>query len=183
VLIGANPSTKYPSPVPPSFFLYKPSLNGALSAAPLNRHYLLTSTHAPRLFSLCCYLIPIHTMSLRTARTAMSSLRNSSSASKHRLSQVQRHFSATASARQEIQEAYILSASRTPTGKVRSKTTILLGMLLTFPVQWIFHNSIRSTTRRSSHQIRHREVKSSRFQDHRCLHGKCSPGKCWTSPS
>ncbi|TVY62291.1 Acetyl-CoA acetyltransferase [Lachnellula suecica] len=50
-------------------------------------------------------------------RLAMSSVRNASSASKQRLSQVQRHFSATASAKQEIQEAYILSASRTPTAK------------------------------------------------------------------
>ncbi|TVY24387.1 Acetyl-CoA acetyltransferase, mitochondrial [Lachnellula hyalina] len=50
-------------------------------------------------------------------RFAMSSARNSSSVSKQRLTQVQRHFSATTSARQEIQDAYILSASRTPTGK------------------------------------------------------------------
>ncbi len=176
-MIGATPAG------PAFVFLHKPSLNGALSAAPLNRHYLLTSTHAPPPPSLCYNLIPIHTMSLRAARTAMSSLRNSSTASNHRLSQVQRHFSATTSARQEIQEAYILSASRTPTGKVRPKTTTLLGLLLTFLVQWIFHNSIRSTTRRSSHQIRHREVESPRFQDHRCLHGKCSPGKCWPSSS
>jgi hypothetical protein len=59
-------------------------------------------------------------MSLQAARTAMSSLRNSSTSSKQRLSQVQRHFSATTSARKEIQEAYILSASRTPTAKVCS---------------------------------------------------------------
>ncbi|PMD21316.1 acetyl-CoA acetyltransferase [Hyaloscypha hepaticicola] len=53
----------------------------------------------------------------------MSSLRNSPTASKHRLSQVQRHFSATTSARQEVQEAYILSASRTPTGKFNGSFT------------------------------------------------------------
>jgi acetyl-CoA C-acetyltransferase len=45
----------------------------------------------------------------------MASLRNTP---KQRLSQVQRHFSATAAAKQEIQEAYIISASRTPTAKV-----------------------------------------------------------------
>jgi acetyl-CoA C-acetyltransferase len=45
----------------------------------------------------------------------MSSLRNTP---KQRLSQVQRHFSATTAAKQEIQEAYIISASRTPTAKV-----------------------------------------------------------------
>jgi hypothetical protein len=72
----------------------------------------------PTLFLLLVVLISYSTMSLRTARTAMSSLRNSSTASKQRLSQVQRHFSSTTSARQEIQEAYILSASRTPTAKV-----------------------------------------------------------------
>ncbi|KAE9364096.1 thiolase, partial [Stipitochalara longipes BDJ] len=62
-------------------------------------------------------------MSLRTARAAMSSLRNSSTAPKQRLSQVQRHFSSTTSARQEIQEAYILSASRTPTAKFNGSFT------------------------------------------------------------
>ena len=53
-------------------------------------------------------------------RYAMSSIRSPSATSKVRLSQVQRHFSATTSARQEIQDAYILSASRTPTAKVGS---------------------------------------------------------------
>jgi acetyl-CoA C-acetyltransferase len=47
----------------------------------------------------------------------MSSLRNTP---KQRLSQVQRHFSATTAAKQEIQEAYIISASRTPTAKVQN---------------------------------------------------------------
>ncbi|KAH6673539.1 Thiolase, N-terminal domain-containing protein [Halenospora varia] len=50
-------------------------------------------------------------------RFAMSSVRSSSMAPKQRLSQVQRHFSGTASAKQQIQDAYILSASRTPTAK------------------------------------------------------------------
>ncbi|TVY50732.1 Acetyl-CoA acetyltransferase, mitochondrial [Lachnellula cervina] len=50
-------------------------------------------------------------------RFAMSSARNPSAVSKQRLTQVQRHFSATTSARQEIQDAYILSAARTPTAK------------------------------------------------------------------
>ncbi|CAL3965488.1 unnamed protein product, partial [Diplocarpon coronariae] len=46
----------------------------------------------------------------------MASLRNPPS-SLQRITQVRRHFSATASAKQEIQEAYILSAARTPTAK------------------------------------------------------------------
>ncbi|KAG0649112.1 Acetoacetyl-thiolase [Hyphodiscus hymeniophilus] len=50
-------------------------------------------------------------------RFAMASMRNSTAASKQRLSQVQRHFNTTTSAKREIQDAYILSASRTPTGK------------------------------------------------------------------
>ena len=58
-------------------------------------------------------------------RYAASSVRNSSAASKQRLSQVQRHFSATTSARREIQDAYILSASRTPTAKVTAYYTPL----------------------------------------------------------
>lgn len=68
-------------------------------------------------------LVSIHlrtsfAMSSRISRTAMASLRNAS-ASAQRIAQVQRHFSSTTSARQEIQEAYILSAARTPTAKVR----------------------------------------------------------------
>lgn len=46
----------------------------------------------------------------------MASMRNAP-VPKQRLSQVQRHFSVTTSARKEIQDAYILSASRTPTAK------------------------------------------------------------------
>ncbi|KUJ17213.1 thiolase [Mollisia scopiformis] len=61
-------------------------------------------------------------MSFRAARTAMSTLRNSP-ASQQRLAQVQRHFSATTSAKQEIQDAYILSASRTPTAKFNGSFT------------------------------------------------------------
>ncbi|KAE8452699.1 hypothetical protein EG329_013958 [Mollisiaceae sp. DMI_Dod_QoI] len=61
-------------------------------------------------------------MSLRAARSAMSSLRNSP-ASQQRLAQVQRHFSATTSAKQQIQDAYILSASRTPTAKFNGSFT------------------------------------------------------------
>ncbi|CZR69758.1 acetyl-CoA acetyltransferase, mitochondrial precursor [Phialocephala subalpina] len=60
-------------------------------------------------------------MSLRAARSAMSSVRNSPA--QRRVAQVQRHFSATTSARQEIQEAYILSAARTPTAKFNGSFT------------------------------------------------------------
>ncbi|KAF8846873.1 thiolase [Acephala macrosclerotiorum] len=52
----------------------------------------------------------------------MSSIR-SSPASQQRLAQVQRHFSATTSAKQEVQEAYILSAARTPTAKFNGSFT------------------------------------------------------------
>ncbi|KAG9239989.1 Thiolase, N-terminal domain-containing protein [Calycina marina] len=51
-------------------------------------------------------------------RYALSSIRNLSIlASKQSLSQGQRHFSASTLVKQEIQDAYILSASRTPTAK------------------------------------------------------------------
>ncbi|EHL02863.1 putative Acetyl-CoA acetyltransferase, mitochondrial [Glarea lozoyensis 74030] len=52
----------------------------------------------------------------------MASARNSS-LPKQRLTQVRRHFSATTSVKQEIQDAYILSASRTPTAKFNGSFT------------------------------------------------------------
>ncbi|EKD19682.1 uncharacterized protein L3040_001972 [Drepanopeziza brunnea f. sp. 'multigermtubi'] len=61
-------------------------------------------------------------MSLRTTKTAVASLRTPS-ATTSRIAQVQRHFSATASAQKEIQEAYILSAARTPTAKFNGSYT------------------------------------------------------------
>ncbi|KAI1616707.1 acetyl-CoA acetyltransferase [Exophiala viscosa] len=48
---------------------------------------------------------------------ARAASRASSNAAGARLSQVRSHFSTSATARQEIQEAYILSAARTPTAK------------------------------------------------------------------
>ncbi len=41
--------------------------------------------------------------------------------SAHRIGQLQRHFSSSQPCRKEIQDAYILSAARTPTAKVRSR--------------------------------------------------------------
>jgi len=46
-----------------------------------------------------------------------------------RLAQVQRHFSTTSRAKKEIQDAYIVSAARTPVGVVRANN-ILLAVLL-----------------------------------------------------
>jgi hypothetical protein len=54
------------------------------------------------------------------ASSARMALRQTPHASSARLSQVQRHFSTTSPVRKEIQDAYILSAARTPTGKVRT---------------------------------------------------------------
>jgi hypothetical protein len=53
------------------------------------------------------------------ASSARFALRQSSHVPSTRLSQVQRHFNTTSPVRKEIQDAYILSAARTPTGKVR----------------------------------------------------------------
>lgn len=53
------------------------------------------------------------------ASSARMALRQTPHVSSARLSQVQRHFSTTSPVRKEIQDAYILSAARTPTGKVR----------------------------------------------------------------
>lgn len=93
--------------------LYKPSLIQDTELPPA-----LVNTTSFNFFLAHYQLFSMFMMSLRTARTAMYSLRNSSTVSKQRLSQVQRHFSVSASAKQEIQEAYILSAARTPTAKV-----------------------------------------------------------------
>ncbi|KAI9054823.1 hypothetical protein LZ554_001968 [Drepanopeziza brunnea f. sp. 'monogermtubi'] len=61
-------------------------------------------------------------MPLRITTSAVASLRTPS-ATTSRIAQVQRHFSATASAQKEIQEAYILSAARTPTAKFNGSYT------------------------------------------------------------
>lgn len=52
------------------------------------------------------------------ASSARLAIRQSTHIPSARLSQVQRHFSTTNPVRKEIQDAYILSAARTPTGKV-----------------------------------------------------------------
>ena len=62
---------------------------------------------------------PPESMGPLPASSARLALRHTSHVPSARLSQVQRHFSTTHSSRQEIQDAYILSAARTPTGKVR----------------------------------------------------------------
>ncbi|KIN08668.1 hypothetical protein OIDMADRAFT_100370 [Oidiodendron maius Zn] len=72
----------------------------------------------------------------------MSSIRSPSATSKVRLSQVQRHFSATTSARQEIQDAYILSASRTPTAKFN-------GSFVTVPAPQLGAVAIKSALEKS----------------------------------
>ena len=54
---------------------------------------------------------------IMSLRIAFSPLRPMAS-SRQRLAQVSRHFSSTSPAKQEIQDAFILSASRTPTAKV-----------------------------------------------------------------
>jgi hypothetical protein len=58
------------------------------------------------------------------ASSARMALRQTPHASSARLSQVQRHFSTTSPVRKEIQDAYILSAARTPTGKVRTASQV-----------------------------------------------------------
>jgi hypothetical protein len=65
------------------------------------------------------YLSSPGSMTPLPASSARMALRQTSRVSSARLSQVQRHFSTTSPVRKEIQDAYILSAARTPTGKVR----------------------------------------------------------------
>ncbi|EXJ87752.1 acetyl-CoA C-acetyltransferase [Capronia coronata CBS 617.96] len=52
-----------------------------------------------------------------TSAAARAASRASSTTASARLSQVRSHFSTSSAARKEIQDAYILSAARTPTGK------------------------------------------------------------------
>ena len=94
-------------------------------------HSFLYSVFLPSVLLL--FLLPL--LIIMSLRYAMSSLRNSSVASKQRLSQVERHFSSTTSTKREIQDAYILSASRTPTAKVCFLFFPLsIAKFLTFPV-------------------------------------------------
>ncbi|OBT96119.1 hypothetical protein VE01_06902 [Pseudogymnoascus verrucosus] len=71
-------------------------------------------------------------------RMAMSSL----SASTQRVAQVSRHFSTSRAARQEIQDAYIISASRTPTAKFN-------GSFLTVPAPKLGAVAIKSALEKS----------------------------------
>ena len=72
-------------------------------------HHLPPSTA----FSVCFPMAPVSTS---TAARAAGRLSNAQSTA--RLSQIRRQFSSSVPARKEIQDAYILSAARTPTGKV-----------------------------------------------------------------
>jgi hypothetical protein len=61
----------------------------------------------------------LSTMSQLSARTAFRMTRQAqASGALPRLSQIQRQFSTSPAVRKEIQDAYILSAARTPTAKV-----------------------------------------------------------------
>lgn len=66
--------------------------------------------------SIFLYLIPRMSHLLRSAMS--SSLRQPSVVATQRVAQLSRQFGSTSSARQQVQDAYILSAARTPTAKV-----------------------------------------------------------------
>lgn len=69
-----------------------------------------------------------------------------------------RRFSTRPSLQQEIRDAYILSASRTPTAKVSLDLLFTLKhhpSLTTGLVQWLLHNSAGSQAWRCSNQVRH----------------------------
>ncbi|KFY89019.1 hypothetical protein V500_05995 [Pseudogymnoascus sp. VKM F-4518 (FW-2643)] len=73
---------------------------------------------------------------------AMSSLQASRQASSQRVAQVSRHFSTSGAARKEIQDAYIISASRTPTAKFN-------GSFLTVPAPKLGAVAIKSALEKS----------------------------------
>ena len=69
--------------------------------------------------------------------------RNMASAPKQRLGQVQRHFSSARAPRQELRDAYILGAARTPTGRFN-------GALASVPAPQLAATAIRSAVERST---------------------------------
>jgi acetyl-CoA C-acetyltransferase len=96
--------------------LLRPYVSSSLLSINITASFLIAYSSVSSLpFVVVVHALHI-TMTLRQA--SMSALRGSYSPSTQRLAQVSRHFSASAAARQEIQDAYIISASRTPTAKV-----------------------------------------------------------------
>jgi hypothetical protein len=118
-------------------------------------------TTTPRLVRVFFSAFSVYFELSENRHTAMSSsaLRTSmrmASRPQQRLASIQRQFSSSAPQRKEIRDAYIISASRTPTAVV-SKTPLqdILGANYAV-VQWQLHNRIRDPTRRHSHQVRTR---------------------------
>ncbi|KAH0533988.1 hypothetical protein FGG08_007400 [Glutinoglossum americanum] len=79
---------------------------------------------------------------LKAALQLASRSRAMASGSQQRLAQVQRHFSSSPSSRTEIQDAYILSAARTPTAKFN-------GSFLTVPAPQLGAYAIRAAVEKS----------------------------------
>jgi hypothetical protein len=78
-----------------------------------------------------------------------------------------RCFSTSAALRKEIQDAYILSAARTPTAKVSNGTPVFNESspytdALRFAVQWLVHVRSGTQARCCRHQVSTREVQGPR---------------------
>ena len=107
-------------------------------------------------------------MSSSALRTSM----RMASRPQQRLASIQRQFSSSAPQRKEIRDAYIISASRTPTAVVSRSTSQADSPAKHTTVQRQLHNSIRDAARRNSHQVRPRKVKSPSLLDRCGIHGQ-----------
>ncbi|KAI9761844.1 MAG: Ubiquitin-conjugating enzyme E2 2 [Chaenotheca gracillima] len=86
---------------------------------------------------------PMLVQSLRTARRKAAAGAPDSSQATRRIAQLSRHFSSSPASRKEIQEAYILSAARTPTAKFN-------GSFTTVPAPQLGAAAIKSALEKSS---------------------------------
>ena len=117
-------------------------------------------------------------MSSAAIRTSM----RMASRPQQRLASIQRQFSSSSPQRKEIRDAYIISASRTPTAVASTHLSLVASNANNELVQRKLHDRIRHATRRHSHQVRPRQVKSPDLLDRCCVHGQCTRCRRWTSP-
>lgn len=100
----------------------------------------------------------------------------------------QRTFSSSTYRRQEIQDAYILSAVRTPVGVVSGIPVLFstdarsTALICSLSVQWGLHHCSCHRSWLSSNKSRLRPLFSTSRAYQRCLHGSSSPSWRWTSP-
>jgi hypothetical protein len=98
--------------------------------APLKLRAIKLRLSAPLTSLLINYKTDITMITSKAYRTALMANTVPTPSSTARLSQLSRHFSSTSPVRKEIQDAYVLSAARTPTGKVLPSLISLISLYL-----------------------------------------------------